>query len=343
MKVIIDKDIPFIKGVLEPYGKVEYCKGSDIKAGEADALIIRTRTKCNAELLEGSKVKFIATATIGCDHIDLNYCALRGIEVACVPGCNSGAVMQYVFTALFELLNRKALKNDLKNPLPTFGIVGVGHVGGKVAALAKALGFKVLLNDPPKAAELPQCVDLQELLANSDIVTLHVPLDDTTRGLADERFFDSMKEGAIFINSCRGEVVEDEALIKYRAKLSGLICDVWRSEPNINRELLDIADIATPHIAGYSVEGKVNGTEGVIRAFGRHCGIEALKNYKIKLEDYELCKPHRLTYINTSYLDIYKQLIGFFSIMELDRRLRGAPSDFEKIRTGYKYRNEFYY
>ena len=208
MKIVADIDIPFLEGVFEPYGEVVYKKGDQIVRDDvmdADVLIVRTRTQCNAELLEGTSVKMVTTATIGMDHIDLEYCAAHGIKVANAAGCNAGGVMQYVFSAVYGIAARKGIKLDDA----TFGIIGVGNVGSKIDDLARYLGFNVLRCDPPRAAaEGPEgFCSLEYLLENSDVVTMHVPLDENTRGMADETFFALMKPGAIFINAARGEVI----------------------------------------------------------------------------------------------------------------------------------------
>jgi erythronate-4-phosphate dehydrogenase len=251
VRIIIDDAIPFIEGVLEPYVDVRYMEGRAISredAMEADALIIRTRTKCDAALLEGTPVKFIATATIGMDHIDLPYCNERGIIVRNSAGCNAGGVMNYVFSALYGVAARKAIRLEGGK----IGVVGVGNVGRRVDSVAGSLGFKVLKNDPPRMKEEGNegFCPLDYLLANSDIVTMHVPLNETTRGMADDEFFERMKPGTIFINASRGEVVDEAALKRAIPKLGPVIIDTWNNEPDIDVDLLNMVDIATPHIAG---------------------------------------------------------------------------------------------
>ena len=280
MKIVADKHIPFLEGVFEPYAEVVYIDGRSINHDDiidADALVIRTRTKCNAELLDGTKVSMIATATIGLDHIDLDYCREHNIEVHNAEGCNAGGVMQYVFSALYGVAARKGIKLDGA----TLGIVGVGHVGSKVETMARHLGFKVLLCDPPRAAVEgdDKFCSLEYLLANSQIVTLHVPLNETTRKMADEEFFMLMPPGAIFINASRGEVVDDDALIKAVPKLGAVVIDTWNNEPAVDPELVEIVDIATPHIAGYSYQGKQNGTASAVQSVARHFGIKELYDY----------------------------------------------------------------
>ncbi len=309
MKIIADEAIPYLKGIFEDDCEVEYYPGSEItpqRVKDADALIVRTRTKCNAQLLEGSKVKVIASATIGTDHIDRAWCQSHNIALFNAPGCNSGGVLQYFLTALFKCLSTRELWQKFLNSAPdatgaessaaggaagaaesapfTVGVIGVGNVGSKVAAACEGLGFEVLRNDPPKErqqtlaynsgylriADFKDYYSLDYLLENSDVVTLHVPLDETTRGMADANFFARMKPGAIFINSSRGEVVDEAALLANIHKLAAVVLDVWVGEPNINRELLQSAFIATPHIAGYSAEGKIKGTQMAVEAIRRY-------------------------------------------------------------------------
>lgn len=364
MKLVIDEDIPFIKGVFEPYGEVFYCNGAEINKRvikDADGLIIRTRTKCTERLLEGSSVRFIASATIGTDHVDLPYCLSRGIHFSNAAGCNSLAVMQYVFTALFSLagVGRFSLRygpSAFREGVQTIGVIGVGNVGSKVAAFGEYLGFKILRNDPPREEaqrealkrgeireeEVAPFCSIEKILGCSDIITLHVPLTETTENMADESFFSKMKNGALFINSSRGEVVEEKALIRNRDRLSALVLDVWRDEPVINGRLLSLTDIATPHIAGYSVEGKANGTLMVIEAAARHFGIGPLMGYKIPEEAYDPSLTPELDLIGKSYREIYRELYKIFPIFNLDKLLRENIGEFEKIRNNYNLRREFH-
>lgn len=340
--ILADKAIPFLEGVFEPYANVRYIPGGEIDADsvkDADALMIRTRTKCNEQLLEGSKVKFIATATIGTDHIDFPYCDSHGIVVRNAPGCNAGGVMEYVFSALYGLASRRAISLEGD----TIGIIGVGHVGSLIERMGLALGFKVLKCDPPRAkAEGPfGFCDLDYLLQNSQIVTMHTPLDETTRGMADSHFFSLMQPGAFFINSSRGEVVDEEALKKAIPKLGPVIIDTWNHEPNIDLELMDKVAIATPHIAGYSYQGKQNGTAAAVRAVAHYFGITQLYEFfpKTELEENEAVKLH-LKGLNQG--EIAALLQYNYPIFTDDFMLRIAPGDFDKLRSEYKYRREVY-
>ena len=314
--IVVDRDIPFIAGVFEPWFKVRYLAGRAIVASEvrdAVALVVRTRTRCDAQLLAGSSVKLVATATIGTDHIDMAYCAAQGIAVVSAPGCNAAAVAQYVMAALCAL--------SLDRPGATLGIVGVGHVGSLVAESAVRAGLRVLLNDPPReAAEGPAVfTPLPELLAASDIVTLHIPLWPENRDFADAAFFAAMKSGASFINASRGEVVNENALLVARPRLDRLVLDVWKNEPDINLALLAVADLATPHIAGYSLQGKINGTQAVVQAVGRHFGIEPLQAFHVT----GVALPQEP-----------------YDIRRDDAALRQDPSSFESLRSHYAYRND---
>ncbi len=327
--ILIDKEIPFLEGVFDNRAVVRLMKGAEISAEEicnADVLIIRTRTECVPRTLEGSRISFIGSATIGTDHIDTQYCASHGIEVANAPGCNAGAVMQYVFTALSGWSEKK--NRSLSGM--TLGIVGVGNVGSRVATLARLLGFRVLLNDPPReAAEGPHGFsDLHQVLAQSDIVTLHVPLTADTCALAGDSFFSKMKEGACFINTSRGAVVNEEALRKHAPRLGGVILDVWNNEPVIDEHTLSITDIATPHIAGYSLEGKRNASQTIVHAVARHFGWEDLYDFKIELPVPDFVPEHLL-------------LKDCFPIFVEDSKLRCSPKDFERLRSNYTFRREW--
>lgn len=342
MKIVADKNIPFLEGVFEPYAEVAYKDGRAIAREDllrADALIIRTRTRCNAALLDGTPVRIISTATIGTDHIDFDYCAAHGIEVHNAEGCNAGGVMDYVFSALYGTAARRAIRLDGG----TLGIIGVGHVGSRVEGMARKLGFRVLRCDPPRAAaEGPDgfCT-LDELLAGADIVTLHTPLDDTTRGMADDGFFARMRTGAFFINASRGEVVDEGALLHALPKLGPVIIDTWCNEPRINRHLMDVVDIATPHIAGYSYQGKQRGSAAAVRAVARFFGIGALRDY-FPTAEYPDFEPLRLDIEGKDQGEIAAVFQYNYPIFTDDFMFRMDPGSFERIRSEYQYRREFY-
>ena len=342
MKIVADQDVPFLKDVFEPYSEVVYMKGADIgpeDVRDADALITRTRTRCDAALLEGSSVKMIASATIGTDHIDRAWCDARGILVRNAPGCNAGGVMEYVFCALYAVAARKAIPLAGK----TLGIIGVGHVGRRVESMARRLGFKLLLCDPPRAAaegSFGFC-PLDTLLAGSDIVTLHVPLDETTRGMASTAFFKKMNPGSFFINTSRGEVVDETALLQAIPNLGPVIIDTWNNEPDINLNLLEAVDIATPHIAGYSYQGKQNGTAAVVRAIAHYFGLTQLYEF-FPATDVPENEAVRLDLQDKTQGEIASVLSYNYPIYTDDFLFRLDPSAFEQMRAEYRYRREFY-
>ncbi len=342
IKVVADKNIPFLKGVLEPWADVVYKSGKEISRADlvdADAMIIRTRTKCNASLLEGSTVRFIATATIGVDHIDREYCDAHNIEVRNASGCNAGGVMNYVFSALYGVASRKSIKLDGQ----TFGIIGVGNVGRKVERVANELGFRVLKNDPPRQAA--ERVDLfcrlDTLLENSGIVTLHVPLNEGTAGMADDEFFERMQPGAIFINASRGEVVNEAALKRAIPKLGAVIIDTWNNEPDVDRKLIDMVDVATPHIAGYSYQGKQNATAASVRSLARFFGIPDLYDFYPETESFSL-EAIKLDMKGKTQGEITSILQYTYPIFTDDFIFRMEPGRFEELRSNYHYRREFY-
>ncbi|MBI5021678.1 MAG: 4-phosphoerythronate dehydrogenase PdxB [Ignavibacteriales bacterium] len=348
MKVVIDDKIPFIKGVLEKYAEVVYLDGSHISRKDvmdADALIIRTRTKCNAKLLDGTKVKFIATATIGFDHIDTEYCSSKNISWTNAAGCNSSSVQQYFAAALIYLVEKYKLSMDDL----TIGIVGVGNVGKKVASLCEALGMKVLLNDPPRerVENFETFVSLDRIVSESDIITFHVPLNyegrDKTYHLVGDEFLSKLNENQFIINTSRGEVVKTESLkqVLRKQKIKGCILDVWENEPEIDSELLEMVDIGTPHIAGYSSEGKANGTAMSVNSFCSHFGFN-LKNWypenipapPVTIIDVD-CEEFNIQEI------LGKLIRSTYNILEDDSKLRASPGTFEKQRGEYPVRREF--
>ncbi|MEG1936184.1 MAG: 4-phosphoerythronate dehydrogenase [Rikenellaceae bacterium] len=337
-KVVIDSAIPFTETILDPYATVIRLEGkkiSRIDVSDADALIVRTRTKCDATLLEGSKVKFIGSATIGYDHIDLDYCKTRGIKVVTAAGCNAMAVVHYMAAVLNDL------GGDLTNK--KLGVIGVGNVGSRVAMLGEILGMEVALNDPPRQDKDSSFIsqDLDKMLSECDIITIHTPYTTTgkypTYNLAGEHFFDKMKHGSIFINASRGEVVDEDALIDAidNFKISHAVIDVWKGEPSINHELLKRATIATPHIAGYSLQGKANGTSAIVRAFAEYFDFKELKGWYPKAVI--PCKDKYLTGD-----EILEEIKNCYKIREDDSRLRHNPELFEELRNNYNYREEYF-
>ena len=331
-KIVIENHIPYIKGVFDPVCKVEYLPADQITheaVADADALIVRTRTKCNRALLDGSNVRIVATATIGTDHIDLDYCCENGIEVVNVAGCNAPAVAQYVLSSVLRL------KGGDVNGL-TLGIVGVGHVGSIVARWARSLGMNVLLNDPPRAkAESNETfTDLADITREADVITFHTPMtregEFPTFHLADTTFFNSLEKNPIIINSARGPITDTEAWITAidNGKAPIAVVDCWENEPAVNRRLLDRAIIATPHIAGYSDAGKRRATLGVIKAVALYFGV-----------DTEI--PTDLQSIpDVADKVTPEMLLGSYDPFIDTVALKSAPDRFEKLRDNYKLRTE---
>ncbi len=283
IKIVADENIPFVKDCFAVIGDVETVSGRDISPAivkDADILAVRSITKVNAELLEGSNVKFVATATIGTDHIDTEYLSEKAIGFAYAPGSNSNSVAEYVIAALLALGKKHKFRLDGKS----IGILGVGNVGSKVAAKTEALGMKVLLNDPPLQR---QTADEKyrpiEELYDCDFITLHTPLTfdgvDKTLHLADEKFFNSLKDDVFFINTARGGCCDTESLKNAinEKTIAGAVLDVWENEPNIDNELILKAELSTPHIAGYSYDGKVAGMIMIYNAACEHFGLEAVR------------------------------------------------------------------
>jgi len=349
MKIVIDEKIPFIKGVFEPYAEVVYLPGStftkDIIAN-ADALIIRTRTACNEALLEGTSVRFIATSTIGHDHIDAGYCEARGIAWANAPGCNSGAVYQYMASVFATL----SVQFGINFEEMTLGVVGVGNVGSKVARLGRLLGMNVLMNDPPRAEKegLAQFVPLDEILNMSDIISLHVPLKTSgthqTYHLFDKTTFEQLRRSTILINSSRGEVVDTYALKNALRKkeIGAAVLDVWENEPNVDKELLPMLNIGTPHIAGYSTDGKANGTAMSVQAVSRFFELPLCEWYPRNIPKPAQPLKFELDCNGKSMQQCIKEAIWHtYLVNDDDGKLRASLASFEQQRDEYPVRREF--
>lgn len=344
MKIVVDDRIPFLKGVFEPYARVVYLPGGAIAPGDlrdADALITRTRTRCNEALLAGSGVRFIATATIGFDHIDAAYLEQAGIPWTSAPGCNAASVAQYIGSALVSS------GEDLRGRV--LGVIGVGNVGSKVAALGEALGMRVLRNDPPRAERegADGFTELPELLSEADFVTLHTPLTrdgaHPTFHLCDAAFLNGMKRDAQLFNSGRGEVVDSAALktALKTGRIAGAVLDVWENEPGIDRELLNRVRLGTPHIAGYSTDGKANGTMMSVRAVANFFGIGELRDWRPA----RLPEPEQPSIVlepgDSAVRQIARALLHTYEIGFDDRNLRNDPAGFETQRGRYRVRREY--
>ena len=291
MKIIIDDKIPYIRGAFEVVAEIVYLPGSKTTpeiVKNADAIVTRTRTFCNEKLLAGSSVKFIATATIGYDHIDTDYCDAAGIKWTNAPGCNSKSVEQYIASTLMVLAETK--KINLKDLC--IGVVGVGNVGSKVARICDLLGMKVLLNDPPR---------------------------ERAEGSETNAVKTALRKGQI----------------------SGFVCDCWENEPDIDLELLAMTEIATPHIAGYSKDGKATGTQMSVHAISQffHLGLENWQPSGVELP------ANPVFELNGSGLSeqeiVSKAILATYDIRNDDKDFRKDPSEFEQLRGDYPVRREF--
>ncbi len=348
MKIIADDKIPYLKGALESFAEVIYLPGNKTTpeiVKDADALITRTRTICNENLLKDSKVKFIATATIGYDHIDTEYCQKAGIEWTNAPGCNAESVNQYIVSALFSWSMRK--RNDLAGK--TIGVVGVGQVGSRVAKTCEILGMRVLLNDPPRERrEGPgKFVSLKTIQEKADIISFHVPLNmegiDKTFHMVNASFLQNLTKKPLIINSCRGEVfnTKDTINASKTEDISGIIIDCWENEPDLNHDLLNVVDYGTPHIAGYSKDGKANGTKMSVQAISRffNLGIDNWEPEKIELPKNTIIRIDGNQRRKKSILA--EAILSTYDIENDDEALRESPHLFEKLRGDYPVRREF--
>jgi len=393
MKIVIDENIPFIRGAFERWADVVYAPGRSIDArmvADADALIVRTRTRCDAALLKGSSVRIVASATIGFDHIDTLWLEQNGIKWANAPGCNSGSVMQYITSLLFFL----AEKHSFDPCSMTLGIVGVGNVGSKVARAAGAIGMRVLLNDPPLQRQKEGSEDfrmeagrggiqnhtsgfhaeadsartrnhtsdlykeagrggtefhpLRTLLTDCDIITFHVPLtregDDKTFHLADRDILSRPGRQKIIINSSRGEVVDNLALREAlkSGRVRGAALDVWEGEPAADPQLIELADIATPHIAGYSVDGKANATISSVGAVAAELGLPMHDWAPAELPQPAMPLIDLTGKGGATAVEIVAHAVKHtYNVKEDDLLFRNNRENFEYLRDNYRIRREF--
>ena len=330
MKIVVDDKIPYIRETIcQLADETVFLSGAAITADDvrdADVLVVRTRTRCNRQLLEGSKVQLVVTATIGYDHIDTQWLQEAGIRWTNCPGCNSGSVAQYVECALLLLEQQKGLSLHES----TIGIVGCGHVGSKVKAVAERLGMQVLVCDP--LLDNPSYVSLDEIERRCDVITFHVPLTRegqyATWHMADEDFFHRLPRVPYIINTSRGEVVDNQALLQalQDGRVRDAIIDVWEHEPHPDAALLDKVFIGTPHIAGYSADGKTNADNMVIDAICQHFGLP----HPGIIAPPALPSDFKYT---GSPLDLYNPMID-------SQKLKANASQFEQLRNNYPLRRE---
>ncbi len=355
MKIIADANIPFVAECFSSIGEVKIIGGREITPGiisDADVLLVRSITPVGADLLADSKVRFVATATIGFDHIDVDFLRRNNIGFASAPGSNSNSAAEYVIAGLLEI----GRKYDIDLEDKSIGIVGVGNVGSRVAKKCAALGMQIYLNDPPLQRETGEAkyLPLKELF-ECDFITLHTPLTfedvDKTYHLADEKFFKSLKERCVFVNASRGGVVDSDALkaaIRSR-RLRAVVLDVWENEPNIDIELLEMVDIGTPHIAGYSLDGKITGMIMIYNAACEYFGV----GVKFDIEDFLPEPDVRQLRIEPSTENEQAALANavqkIYDIREDDIRLRQVLENsienrgefFDGLRKNYPVRREF--
>ncbi|UTJ46260.1 4-phosphoerythronate dehydrogenase PdxB [Atlantibacter subterranea] len=349
MKILVDENMPYARELFARLGEVKAVPGRPIPVAElddADALMVRSVTKVNGQLLDGKGVRFVGTATAGTDHVDQDYLHQAGIAFSAAPGCNAIAVVEYVFSALLMLAERDGFELTDR----TVGIVGVGNVGGRLQKRLEALGVRTLLCDPPRAdnGEPGNFQPLDKLVEEADILTFHTPLykdgSYKTWHLADEALISRLKPGAILINACRGAVVDNAALLKCLdagQKLSTVL-DVWEPEPDLNVALLDKVDIGTAHIAGYTLEGKARGTTQVFEAYSAFIG----KPQQIALDSL-LPAPEfgRITLHGPLDQPTLKRLVHLVYDVRRDdaplRKVAGVAGEFDKLRKHYLERREW--
>ncbi|WP_207061978.1 4-phosphoerythronate dehydrogenase PdxB [Motiliproteus sp. SC1-56] len=352
MLILADENIPLVRPFFEGLGRVEVVDGRHLapeRAQQADVLLVRSVTQVDRRLLENGRVGFVASATIGTDHLDLDYLADAGIGVANAPGCNAEAVVDYVISALLNL----AAAEQVALASRTLGIVGLGNVGGRLRARLQALGLEVLCCDPPRAErEGGGYRPLQTLLERCDVLCLHTPLTRTghhaTHHLLDRERLEGLRPGTWLINAGRGAVIDNRALcevLEERADLR-VVLDVWEQEPGFDAQLARRVTWGTPHIAGHSVEGKARGTEMIYQALCRHLGVPAEQS----LEGLLSPPPVRQVEAGRDSDSLPRHLVNLcYDLRDDDARLRRIAqlpdakrgAAFDQLRRSYPERREF--
>jgi erythronate-4-phosphate dehydrogenase len=355
LKIVADENIPFVEDCFSSLGQVQILSGRAIEQSilkDADVLLVRSITKVDQKLLDGTKVKFTGTATIGDEHIDKTYLESRGIGFASAPGSNANSVVEYLVAALLSLARKKKIKLEGSS----IGIIGVGHIGSLLERKVQALGMRAVLNDPPLQRQTSdnKYQPIEELF-DCDFVSLHVPLtyegEDKTYHMADDNFFDSLKNGCVFVNTSRGGVVNTVSLkdAMNKGKLGAVILDVWENEPDIDHELLRKVDISTPHIAGYSLDGKVNGMLMIYEAVCKYFELSSDLNIRDFLPDAEKAE------VKVGYSDKDEQQVLHETVQEIYainrddfnmREILMVPDQqrgafFDDLRKNYSVRREF--
>ena len=348
MKIVIDSGIPFIRGIFESVATVVYIPGIKITKTEiidADALIIRTRTHCDRKLLHDTNIKVICSATIGYDHINTKYCESMGIKWHTVPGCNANSVAQYFLASLSVLSNVEKFSFDKI----TVGVIGYGNVGKLIVNYCKTLGIRTLVNDPP-LSEIDSSIiytPLNEVIEGSNILTFHTPLTlegkYSTYQFVDYKLLCKAQPKTSVINTSRGEIINEEDLI--RLKFSGIIghtiMDVWMNEPDINQNLLYSNLLSTSHIAGYSADGKFNGTLGCVRHICNEFALPPLENNMV-FPPTPLNSNLIADCLDKRFEDIFSEVIlQTYNILEDSKLLKNNYLSFEAIRNNYPTRREF--
>ena len=330
MKIVIDDKIPFIRGKAEKLGETVYLKGSDITSEDvrdAEALIIRTRTKVNETLLKDSRVRFVGTATIGFDHIDTAFLERNGVTWTNCPGCNAASVAQYVESSL--ILLERAGKITLDDRL-NFAIVGYGHVGHAVEKVLERHKVRILRVDP--------FLGLNDDISHADVVSFHTPLTfdgpHPTFHLCDATYLSRLKDGVVIVNAARGGVVDENALLTALddGKVREAVIDTWEGEPKVNPALLLRSFLATPHIAGYSADGKANATRMVLEALAKFLGETVDFNDIVPLP-----LPQNFTYFDTEETN---EKLRLYDPRRESEALKNNPEKFEYLRAEYPLRRE---
>lgn len=347
MKIIADENLAFTDYFFSEFGEIQHKAGRTLTHADvqdADALLVRSVTKVNQELIQDSALKFVGSATIGTDHLDISILEKNNIAWSNAAGCNAQAVAEYVITALLHLKPELIDAGDSF----TLGIIGLGNVGSRLVKMAKILGWSVIGYDPFVVVEGVSQVELDTLLQNADAISMHVPItqlgDDATHHMINASSMALMKPDTILINSARGAVIAEADLIQdIQQTKRQVVLDVFEHEPVISAELINLLALVTPHIAGYSLEGKARGTQMIYDAFCQKFNFEINKNFQTQLPE---CEQY---FVSQDFKKVLSdQLKDIYDIARDDRKLRACLIDgqvdqksFDQLRKTYPLRREW--
>ena len=349
--IVADENMPAVETLFSSFGEVRRVAGRSLEPSQladADTLLVRSITQVNTHLLsEAQQLEFVGSATIGMDHMDSDYLAERSIPFSNAAGCNADSVVDYAIAAVYEYAEQRAL-----DPLSlSYGVVGAGNVGSRLVSRLNALGVNVVVSDPPRAQRESSFIDtpLAQLMAESDVVCCHLPLtlsgEHATHHLIDSALLHTLKPASLLLNAGRGPTIDGEALIQFAQQRTDVTCvmDVWEKEPAVDRGLAERVLIGTPHIAGYSLEGKLRGTYMLYERYCDVLGLPVASTFDSLFKAYPtpVLELTRQTTVQQVIQSVYSIMDDHQRFMDSLTPMNSQPKAFDQLRKSYPIRREF--